>query len=110
MKTNRQYFVIEEVNGVYEQDLLSPSLAVFKNYITRPISYVPFKPEYVGNLDLLSHQLYGTEKLWWVIALTNDILDPFETELVGTLLKIPDMLDINDFYNDNYKSYSAFTE
>ena len=108
MKTNRQYFNVETVAGNFEQDLISQSLPNFKTYIRRTLSYASFLPEYVGNLDALAKKVYGTEKLWWVIALINDITDPYTEDLVGTLLKLPNILDINDFYVDNYLSYKAY--
>jgi len=108
MKPNRQYFDVELVNGRYEQDLLSPYVPKFKEYITRPVSYAIFKPEYAGNLDAMSYKIYGTEHLWWAIAYANDIICPFASDLVGVLLKLPNILDINDFYNDNYQTYSDY--
>ena len=109
MKPNRQYFEVKEVKSNYELDLLGTSLAKFKSYLTRPFSFIQFKPGYVGNLDKLSYEIYEVEELWWVIAIANDIIDPFTNELVGTLLKLPDLLDINDFYTDNYENYRPYT-
>lgn len=39
-------------------------------------------------LDLLAYRYYGDEEYWWVIALSNRILDPFSL-VVGTKLRIP---------------------
>ena len=39
--------------------------------------------------DILSNKFYGTPELWWVIALFNDITDPFQVfQTEGLKLKI----------------------
>lgn len=40
-------------------------------------------------LDQLSHKHYGTELLWWIIALYNDIIDPINYGSIE--VKIPDL-------------------
>ena len=108
MKTTRSYSQIEEVGAGSEFDFLQSSLPKFKSYLRRPFNYAVFKAIYVGQLDLLAYEAYGEEKFWWVIALTNDIVDPWDNSLVGNTLKLPDLLDINDFYNDNFVNTVAF--
>ncbi len=39
-------------------------------------------------LDIIAHRYYGDEDYWWVIALSNRIMDPFML-VVGTKLRIP---------------------
>lgn len=46
-------------------------------------------PSGEGRLDLLSQYQYGTTELWWVIALVNNIVDPFVGSAVGDVLRIP---------------------
>ena len=41
-----------------------------------------------NRLDLVSFRVYTTAKYWWVIALANYILDPFDVPY-GTVLRIP---------------------
>ena len=48
-----------------------------------------------NRLDIISNDFYNTPKFWWMIAMANDIIDPFEVD-VGTRLRIPDVLS---FYN-----------
>lgn len=43
-----------------------------------------------GRLDLVSYRCYGTHKYWWVIALANNIIDPFDISY-GTILRIPSL-------------------
>lgn len=41
-----------------------------------------------GRLDIIAYNFYGTPRFWWVIALANEIIDPFDIP-VGTTLRIP---------------------
>ena len=52
--------------------------------------------------DLVSYKSYGTVDYWWVILLVNNIDDAFHEIEVGSLLIIPNVLDIYDF-SKNYK-------
>lgn len=45
---------------------------------------------FVNRPDLVSRLYYGTEQLYWVIALANDMIDPFIETTVGKQLRIPD--------------------
>jgi len=40
--------------------------------------------------DTIAYKYYENEKLWWIVALTNDIINPFEELLVGDKIKIID--------------------
>jgi len=49
---------------------------------------------YVGvvranRLDFIAEKVYGNPDLWWVIAIANNILDPFDVKQ-GAVLRIPD--------------------
>jgi len=108
MKLTRDYYQIVQVLDKYEYDFLQGGIPKFKSYITRDPTYVTFASKYVGRLDLLSYKVYGTPYLWWVIALANDIMDPFDQTAVGNLLMIPDIADVYDFYNAEYVSTEGF--
>ena len=43
----------------------------------------------VGALDLISERLYGTDRLWWILAVANGIIDPFTEVTSGKELKFP---------------------
>ncbi len=43
----------------------------------------------VGALDLISERVYGTDRLWWVLAIANDIIDPFLDVTANKELKFP---------------------
>ena len=47
-------------------------------------------------LDLVSYSYYGTANYWWVIAIANEIIDPFDVP-VGTSLRIPPIVSL---YNE----------
>jgi len=42
-------------------------------------------------LDLLSFHYYGTSRLWWAIAIANNIQNPFKEIKPGTMIRIPDI-------------------
>lgn len=48
-----------------------------------------------NRLDLVSYRCYSTHKYWWVIALANYIIDPFDVPY-GTVLRIP---PLSQLYN-----------
>lgn len=41
------------------------------------------------NLHLMAFRTFGDQRLWWVIADFNDILDPMAELTPGTLLRVP---------------------
>lgn len=52
---------------------------------------ITLEAKYDGRPDLLSYDLYGTPRLWWVFAVRNmDILiDPVEDMKAGTTIYAP---------------------
>ena len=102
MESRRYYYNLFTNGQVEEFDFLSNALTKLFSYITRPVGYAVMREDHVGNLDKLSFEQYGDEKLWWVIALVNGIIDPFNDDLVDQELEVPDLLDIFDFYRENF--------
>lgn len=49
-----------------------------------------------NRLDIISNDFYSTSRYWWVIALANYLMDPFDVP-VGTKLRIPPIMSL---YND----------
>ncbi len=49
------------------------------------------QPKYVNRPDAVSHAVYGNSKYWWIIAMANNINDPFVDFKFGRKLKIPDL-------------------
>lgn len=68
------------------------------NGITREKSYlgtyhtVTLREE--NRLDIIANDEYGDQKLYWVIAMANNIIDPFNVKQ-GTILKIPQIATIS---------------
>ena len=89
------------VDGVAELDLLSGQLSSFA--ITRPVTYHRVKEHEVGRPDVISFANYGEERYWWVIATANNIYDPKKELINGKVLKIPNILDIYDYYKSARK-------
>lgn len=48
-----------------------------------------------NRLDLVSYRCYSTPKYWWVIALANYIIDPFDVPY-GSTLRIPALSQLYD--------------
>lgn len=46
---------------------------------------------------LISHRVYGDVGFWWIILLVNGVENPFTELSPGTILTIPNKLDIYDF-------------
>jgi hypothetical protein len=44
-------------------------------------------------LDIISMMFYGSPLNWWIIALTNNIIDPFDVK-AGTILRIPPIISL----------------
>lgn len=47
----------------------------------------------VNRLDIISNQYYDTPLYWWVLAIANNIIDPFDIKL-GTVLRIPPLTSL----------------
>lgn len=43
----------------------------------------------IGRIDLIAHKYYKDSRLWWIIALVNDIKDPWDDLTMGKTLRIP---------------------
>ena len=47
--------------------------------------------EFEHRPDLIAHEIYGNEQLYWVIAFDNKMKDPFAQTTIGKILRIPDL-------------------
>lgn len=69
-------------------------LNIFRSYIlsTSQLNNSSFYDLYeVDNsewLDSISFKVYGTPNLWWVIAIVNNVVNPFEDVYGGKVLRI----------------------
>ena len=46
-----------------------------------------------NRLDMVANKVYGVARFWWVIALANYMLDPFDLP-IGTQLRIPTIMSL----------------
>lgn len=46
-----------------------------------------------GRLDTIANKYYNTPRFWWVIALANNIIDPFDVP-IDTVLRIPSIVSL----------------
>lgn len=94
---NRTRFYNEvEVNGIDEIDFLYNNLSKFSPKYR--VAYFKVKEVDLQRPDLISDKVYGTVKYWWLILSFNGIQNPFTDIQIGDLLKMPNILDIYDFY------------
>ena len=67
---------------------------IFRSYtinsrvLTTVIYYDLYEVENDDWWDNISYKFYETPNLWWVIALMNDVLNPFEELNVGDTIKV----------------------
>jgi len=48
-----------------------------------------------GRLDLVSYKFYGTTRLWWVLAMANQIKEPYRVA-PGTQIRVPSIATIHN--------------
>lgn len=66
----------------------------FKLDLNKPLNDTEFvitMDKFVNRPDAISQQVYGNPKYWWLIALRNEITNPFYDFYKGRKLKIPDI-------------------
>lgn len=51
-----------------------------------------------NRLDIVAYEMYGYATYWWVIAMANDIIDPFNVS-IGTVLRIPPISSLYETYS-----------
>lgn len=94
------FYNITDIGNGDEYDHLYNNLSKFK--ITYPVQYYRITEEDTMRPDLISYKAYGAVDFWWLLMMYNKINSPLTDMEVGTLLKIPSILDIYTFY----KKYS----
>jgi hypothetical protein len=79
-----------------EYDFLVTNITNFK--MTYPPLYYRVNTTDLMRPDMISFNVYGTVKYWWLLMFVNGIFDPFNDLSAGQRLTIPNILDIYDFY------------
>jgi hypothetical protein len=89
------FYNIETHSNVDELDFLYNSLSTFDP------KYPPVRYRLRGvdwmRPDLISYNAYGTVQFWWIILLQNNISNPFTEMTEGSIIEIPNKLDIFEF-------------
>jgi len=88
--------LIRLFNILLDEDRLTYFLNIFKslrvnqNIMTNIALFDTYEVEGEREAwwDNISYDIYGTPYLWWVIALFNDVTNPFEELVEGTNLKV----------------------
>lgn len=58
-------------------------------------SYITVDLVTKDRLDIVAYNFYGYSLYWWIIAIANDIIDPFNVP-IGTVLRIPPLSSLYD--------------
>jgi hypothetical protein len=62
-------------------------------------NFIVLPKKYTNRPDLLSHDLYGTSKLWWVFTMLNPnvLKDPVFDMKAGIELRVPSLTGVQSF-------------
>lgn len=80
-------FNILEEDDTYFLNIFKP-YSINTTTITDMLYYDTYEAEDLDWYDYISFKLYTTPQLWWVVCLTNDVLNPFEELDPGKNLKV----------------------
>ena len=95
-RLNRSNFLdTQEVNNKLEKDLVMHRFDLFK--IKRSAQYYTIRYDDIQRPDLLSLKLYGKVDYYWIIGMVNSINDWWNDLIIGEVIIVPDILDIEDF-------------
>lgn len=87
---------LETVDEIQEVDLSQSNINNFVfNYTP---NYYRVSESDILRPDLISFNVYGVVSYWWLLMVVNRVFNPFRDLTVGALLKIPNILDIYDYY------------
>ena len=85
----RMMDILKDVSGTIDTRYL---MNIFKYYDGASEYHDSFYDEYeVGYnewWDNISYLFYGTPYLWWLVALANDVVNPYEELVEGTNIKV----------------------
>ena len=95
--TTTNYYKHEIVNDIEECDLLNNFFSQLFT-ITRPMRYYTIHDVDLYRPDILSYRLYQTVDYWWILLKYNNIDDIWNDMKIGSVISIPNVGDIEDFY------------
>ena len=95
-RLDRENFLTKEVVDNYVE--LDLSSSQFKSFDPkRPMRYYTIIEDDTQRPDNLSLKLYGRMEYWWIVLKWNGIDDVWNDMTVGEVIKVPDILDIEDW-------------
>lgn len=83
---------IVQVDGVTERDPLDTTMLDFRINGDPVIRRV--QGDEILHDDLIAHRFYRNSRVWWVVMLVNDIVNPFSDLEVGMELSLPSGSDV----------------
>ena len=89
------FYTVLDVGGNQELDFLWNTLSEFT--MNHTPGYYRATAGDVKRMYRISEKVYDTPQFWWIIALANGIENPLSDVPPGTLLIIPNILDIYAF-------------
>lgn len=94
----------ENIFNMYQFDTSNNDTYVFYNILSKisiptgldPIVYQLYEVDSQIALTSLSHKLYGSQHLWWLIMILNNLKNPVKLIESGSIIKIikSDYLDL----------------
>lgn len=61
--------------------------------VTENDTYITVNRQTENRLDVIANIVYGFSPYWWIIAMANDIIDPFDVPC-GTVLRCPPLVSL----------------
>jgi len=81
---------VTTINSLSGSQLDIPLMFKQVKFTDRDIQlYYTVSDNEAGRMDLIAFKIYGNTKLWWAIAIANQIEDSMSEPVSGRTLKIP---------------------
>ena len=102
----KQTSILKAFNVLKDEDRVTEYLNIFKSLKlnvdeeTTMAYFETYETENDDWWDNISFNVYGTPYLWWVVALFNDVINPFEELDEGQNLKILKPVFIFSLFKD----------
>ena len=96
--TRTNYMKSDVIDNILEVDIVNNNWDLFA--IKRPMGYFSVGRSFIGRPDLLSLTIFGKMDYYWILLKCNPtICDMWNDIKVGDIIRIPDIRDIEDFYD-----------
>lgn len=94
IETGKNQYATTEIKDFYLGLADFPTAADLLN--GRIAEYITVAPKFEHRIDLLSYDLYGNSKWWWVIALLNrnQLQDPLRDLKAGMVIRVLSPKDV----------------